>query len=906
VDNVDGPVQVSCNARSGQTFPLGSTTVQCSATDAAGTPAQGSFEIVIRDDAPPVLRLPENISAQATGRAGSEITFSPTASDQVDGAIPVVCTPASGTPFAVGTTTVNCTAADRSGNAASGSFSVSVRDSVAPVMSVPENMSVQAATAAGAQVAFNVTASDGVDGNLSVSCTPRAGSVFPIGQTTVTCRVSDQAGNSTTRTFNVTVADTVAPRLELPSTITAAATSANGAPVSFSTTATDTIDGPVTASCSPRSGSTFPLGTTPITCRATDTRGNQTTGTFNVVVRDTVAPVLTLSDVLTVEAESAAGAVVNFNAVARDAIDGAIPANCTPAAGATFPLGSTSVRCTATDKSGNTVNQSVVVKVFDTRAPALRLPDNISARAITRGGTAVTFTVSAFDTVDGSLSPICTPRSGSAFGIGETTVSCRVTDTAGNAAAGAFKVTVLNNTPPVLVMPANQTVEATGASGAVVSFTVTANSIVDGPLAPVCTPAPGSTFPLGTTPVTCRATDDSANSVTDRFNVTVVDTNAPALVLPPTQTAEANNGRRGATVNFNVTATDLVDTAVATACTPRPGSTFDIGTTAVTCRATDRSNNVMTGTFNVVVQDTVGPVITAPGNVTAEATSGAGATVSFDVTATDAADGAVQVICTPRSGSTFPLGTTTVNCTASDQANHSAPAASFNVTVNDTQAPTLIVPENISTPAINASGAPVSFTVSASDVVDGPITPVCTPASGSVFPIGATPVVCTATDKAGIAVSRSFVVTVNRTDNEKPALILPGTITVQSTSDAGAVVNYTATANDNMDGPVPVTCTPASGSTFSMGPTKVDCFAADRSGNTAEGRFMVVVTPVPNNNSTPPPEPTTIITPAATLTATVVAQPPPNGSALTPLSNNSSQVSSTTELTQTVGLPPSP
>ncbi len=49
----------------------------------------------------------------------------------------------------------------------------------------------------------------------------------------------------------------------------------------------------------------------------------------------------------------------------------------------------------------------------------------------------------------------------------------------------------------------------------------------------------------------------------------------------------------------------------------------------------------------------------------------------------------------------------------------------------DTNAPVLPLPSNSMTEATNSSGVAVSYTSSASDVVDGTVTPVCTPASGS-------------------------------------------------------------------------------------------------------------------------------------------------------------------------------
>lgn len=68
------------------------------------------------------------------------------------------------------------------------------------------------------------------------------------------------------------------------------------------------------------------------------------------------------------------------------------------------------------------------------------------------------------------------------------------------------------------------------------------------------------------------------------------------------------------------------------------------------------------------------PTIQAPASVEADATGPAGATVVYSVTATDDVDPSPTVACTPASGSVFPIGATTVTCTATDDASNSAQA----------------------------------------------------------------------------------------------------------------------------------------------------------------------------------------------------------------------------------------
>jgi hypothetical protein len=88
------------------------------------------------DTTPPSLTLPANITAEATSPSGAVITYSASASDVIDGSAPVICTPASGSTFGLGTTTVSCSASDQSGNTATGTFTVTVRDTTPPTASL--------------------------------------------------------------------------------------------------------------------------------------------------------------------------------------------------------------------------------------------------------------------------------------------------------------------------------------------------------------------------------------------------------------------------------------------------------------------------------------------------------------------------------------------------------------------------------------------------------------------------------------------------------------------------------------------------------------------------------------------------------------------------------------------------
>src|SRR5207249_750533 len=97
-------------------------------------------------------------------------------------------------------------------------------------------------------------------------------------------------------------------------------------------------------------------------------------------------------------------------------------------------------------------------------------------------GATVSFTVTAIDLVDGAVAVSCSPASGAIFALGTTTVQCTAADAHHNPTNGTFTVKVRDTTPPTLNgVPASQTVEATGSSGATVTYAPpTATDLVDG------------------------------------------------------------------------------------------------------------------------------------------------------------------------------------------------------------------------------------------------------------------------------------------------------------------------------------------------------------------------------------------------------------------------------------------
>lgn len=166
-----------------------------------------------------------------------------------------------------------------------------------------------------------------------------------------------------------------------------------------------------------------------------------------------------------------------------------------------------------------------------------------------------------------------------------------------------FPYAVFDRTPPEWSgVPQDIVAEATGPTGAIVTFTPPTASDANGITEQACSPEPGATFPIGVTQVVCTATDGYGNQTRVRFTATIVDTTPPELVLPSSFTVNADQPG-GTPVTYVATSTDAVDGRAPATCTPTSGSVFAIGSTVVTCTATDTAGNTsVDGVFRVGVK----------------------------------------------------------------------------------------------------------------------------------------------------------------------------------------------------------------------------------------------------------------------------------------------------------------
>ena len=369
---------------------------------------------------------------------------------------------------------------------------------------------------------------------------------------------------------------------------------------------------------------------------------------------------------------------------------------------AAFPLGTTTVRWTATDGAGNEAKCWQTVTVFDDTAPTLRCPNDL-VRGANVGCTFVpTDGGGASRLKDGlQVSDNCsavgditvTNNAPAAFPLGTTTVRWTATDGAGNEAKCWQTVTVFDDTAPTLRCPNDLVRGANVGCTFVPTDGGGASRLKDGlQVSDDCSGAGDITvthnapaaFPLGTTTVNWTATDAAGNVANCSQTVTVFDDESPQIACPAGVTLEANAGCSWTG--------DLVQPAVTDNCSgagqivlanDAPGS-FPIGSHLLTWTAMDEAGNTASCAQEITVADTTPPTLTCPAPIRTDCTDGPGAVVEFTTVVSDTCDPAPVVVCTPPSGSVFPFGITNVVCTATDAAGNSSECEfQVNVTCGD-------------------------------------------------------------------------------------------------------------------------------------------------------------------------------------------------------------------------------
>ena len=470
-DNCTASPSIIQTHESGATFPLGTTIVTYTATDDEGNQAICSFSVIVEDQTAPVVAnaCPGDIILTANGTCQQQATWvAPTFTDNCSASLDVTATHNSGALFPIGNTTVSYTATDEAGNERICSFTVTVIDETAPTITgCPEDITISATESCGAVVNWiEPRIRDNCHESLEAVKSHEPGDIFPRGTTTVTYIATDDAGNETTCTFQVTVIDETAPAItDCPLDITVSASANCTAEVSWvSPTIFDNCTENLQITSTHESGDVFALGETEVTYTAIDNAGNSSTCSFIVTVEDTSDPFLVSkpSDI-TASAMDGCVATVNWEEpVFEDCTQ--LHITSTHNAGESFPIGTTEVVYTATDSLGRTTTSAFLVEVIDDMGPSIEnCPSDITIS--TDGACETSVEWEAPNAID-NCSEVTVEsdfNSGDTFNLGENVVTYTFTDENGNESTCSFKVIVnnpiesfINNCPEDIVVDSDE------------------------------------------------------------------------------------------------------------------------------------------------------------------------------------------------------------------------------------------------------------------------------------------------------------------------------------------------------------------------------------------------------------------------------------------------------------------
>ncbi len=243
---------------------------------------------------------------------------------------------------------------------------------------------------------------------------------------------------------------------------------------------------------------------------------------------DGVAPELTCDDLVTLECVSG-GASLSVDQLGASATDACEPISITTDEDGEFPLGTTPVVWTATDGNNNLTTCLTVVVVEDTTEPAIACPDDLTISTDEGVCLAALDPELAVASDDCAAPEAITMLSNApqTFAVGETTVTYRAIDGAGNVAECSFVVTVEDTEPLTLMCDSEYVVDAAADECAWEgSVSATATDNCSGDLSVVEEPA---NYPVGTTSVTFTASDESGNSAECETAVVVRDVTEPEV-----------------------------------------------------------------------------------------------------------------------------------------------------------------------------------------------------------------------------------------------------------------------------------------------------------------------------------------------------------------------------------------
>jgi hypothetical protein len=414
---------------------------------------------------------------------------------------------------------------------------------------------------------------------------------------------------------------------------------------------------------------------------------------FVVGELDFEAPDFDIPAVQLVEATSSAGATAEFTITATDNVDGEIAADCAPPSGSVFPLGDTTVNCSATDAAGNTGSASFIVRVRDTTAPDAECSDVVIE--CTGPSMAVETSCTATDAVDPDPETTSTAQASYGPSTIPDSYTCSAEDFAGNTGSEECTVHVTDTVAPTCVPPPDAFIECTDPGGIAYADDRVQEHLEQFEYSDLCgfigvvVDTPGF-LPTGcaagqASTITETVDDGSGNETSCSTDIIVFDNRAPAITAPAPITLECDTHGGVAFDNGNITSwlaiASVFDRCHDAALTHNAPALFGVGQTVVAFRGEDTCGNFDFNVSNVTVVDNGAPTATCQ-NTSVECT-GALTPVTTTCGGSDLCDASVAVAS--DAAASYARGQHTFSCQAQDDSGN-GDSASCLINVVDTTA----------------------------------------------------------------------------------------------------------------------------------------------------------------------------------------------------------------------------
>jgi PKD repeat protein len=801
------------------------------AVDVCGNSATCSQTITVDDNTPPVITscIADVTVACAAGVPAANVGAI-IATDNCAGAVAITVAADVTTSFACAneyTLLRTYIATDVCGNTATCAQTITVVDNTAPVITCPVNVTVSCAGEVPAANVAAVVTSDNCAGAVTVTVAADVITGLTCANTYTITRIytaTDGCGNAATCAQIITVDDNTPPTITCPANVTVSCASAVPAANVAAVVASDNCGG-VTVTVAADVVTSLGCPNNFLVTRvytATDACGNAATCTQTILVDDNTAPVITCPANVTVSCASAVPAVNIAAVVTSDNCGGTVvvTASADVITGLTCPNSFTITRIyTATDACGNTATCTQTITVDDNTPPTISCPANVTvscASAIPAANVnalltsdncsgPVTVTVAA----DVTTSLVCA----NSFIISRT---YSAVDVCGNVATCTQTITVDDNTPPVIATCiADVTVTCAAGIpaanvGAIIATDNCAGSVAITVAADVTT---SLACPNEMTIVrTYIATDVCGNSATCAQTITVVDDSAPSITCPANLTVSCASAVPAANVAAVVASDNCgaVTVTVAADVVTSLGCPNNYLVTRV-YTATDACGNAATCTQTILVDDNTAPVITCPANLTVSCAS---AVPAADVAAIVASDNCGPVTVTVAADVINGLSCAnsyliTRVYTATDACGNTSICTQL-ISVDDSVAPVITCPANVTVSCASAVPAADIAAVVATDNCGGGVT---VSVAADVITNQSCPNTYTilrtysAVDVCGNTATCTQTITVD--DNTLPVISgCPASITVACAADVPAGTLTGVTATDNCGGTVSLTLSP--------------------------------------------------------------------------------------------------